>query len=297
MMLNEMYNPKTYTGIEELVDTIDEELLSPCEYFIAGGAPALMDLKSTVNKSEINDIDIFFKSKKHLNKFKNNLRDISRDDVTVNAENIYLSDIRIQLITMKYGSPEEILETFDLNKSKIGITSKKETIKHKSYKEPLQIDYKNFRSSTPGRYFKYVDRGFQTPDVLGTLERMLRYVSLNEIISPYSTKETDKKIVLKQMLSGFLGRGKVQQGVNLGEFMRSFDAALHEIIPTSESRIDFWEGIYNIKFFKNEFFTDEVGLGIIRRYGGSPRTSPLIEKDITDENLNILREKYPEEFI
>lgn len=135
----------------ELVDLVNSILTKPCKYFIAGGSVVGIEY---FDNYVVNDIDIYFESQEDLEIFKDSLivkkvttleslpgyeafnikNSINKicnqgyllDVVKINSRAILnYTNIPVQLITMKFGTPDQILETFDLNKVQIGITNDK----------------------------------------------------------------------------------------------------------------------------------------------------------------------------
>ena len=126
------YTEETFSEYQDLVDYVESHLDKPCEYFIAGGS--LADL-SLPNRNTISDIDIYFESQAHMDKFLDALivkTLISESFSSINA--ITLSTTTpIQLITLFKDTPNEVLDRFDLNKSKIGINQNKEVFQHRTF--------------------------------------------------------------------------------------------------------------------------------------------------------------------
>lgn len=72
--------------------------------------------------------------------------------------NVSIGDIKkIQLIRKTFGTVDEIFDSFDLNASMCCITSEYDILTNVRLDEDIKINFKNFRSNTIKRYFKYID--------------------------------------------------------------------------------------------------------------------------------------------
>ena len=172
--------------------SIDNNISLDFEYYICGGAV----YDAFINKkflNDSNDVDIFFTSKKNFNLFldiMNNKSDkglMYKEMETHNAVTFKLNNkkiienfltknfliekkedhpffddsypkygVKIQLIKHIEPSIKDILNTFDLNKSKIAISNTKKIYIDESFYNKLTIDYNNFNIQTTRRFMKYI---------------------------------------------------------------------------------------------------------------------------------------------
>lgn len=65
--------------------------------------------------------------------------------------------VKIQFIRKTVGTVQEIFNAFDLNTSRCCITSEYDIKTNVTLNEDIKIIFKNFRSNTPERYFKYIN--------------------------------------------------------------------------------------------------------------------------------------------
>ena len=90
--------------------------------FLAGGA--VRDyVKSNGSFDQIKDYDIFFKTKEALDQFlRNKIIDRMQHHPTSGCYNLITIEtgytIDIQFVTMKYGSPQQVVNTFDFMQNK-----------------------------------------------------------------------------------------------------------------------------------------------------------------------------------
>lgn len=164
--------------LTDLYNSVDGELkeLLINETFLAGGCFA-----SIYHAEKPNDYDIFFRSKEAVDKFKvlcphfcfNNKTTLSEyrsltyisSATTQNAFSLNLPKFKIQFITRFYGTPEEIINTFDFHHSQAYLDLKNDSfhipinnIKHKvlTYNQ----EGNDFPLSTLNRILKFKERGY-----------------------------------------------------------------------------------------------------------------------------------------
>ena len=137
---------------EMLLNSLKE--LNLKNYFVAGGS-----INDIYRGEKIQgDIDIFFYTEKdYRNAVQNNPGDDYR--LTKNAYTFIHNDLVIQFIKKNFGTPQEIMKEFDLNKSRIALV-KDEFIFGEYYHDDLHIINKNIRVDTFKRYLKYSKRFF-----------------------------------------------------------------------------------------------------------------------------------------
>lgn len=152
-------------ALNKLIKYVDKFNIS-VPYFIAGGA--CVDILNGVKIDDLNDIDIFFKNEDDLNEFKScmTLRDISTTDNAYTYEYYpkaeSTSNLKIQLIRCNFGTPEEVLSTFDLNKSCVSIDSNYNV--YTNNQGDLQIIFENFSIASSTRLLKYQEmKGLYLP--------------------------------------------------------------------------------------------------------------------------------------
>ena len=135
------------------------------QFYIAGGS-----VGDLVMGKKRNDIDIYFESQEDYDLALSVIQKKTQDKnpsffhrfSTSSAETFY-TDINgigvFQFIKKVFGSPQDIVDSFDLNKSKCIITNTVEFF-DKSFDGELKIDFKNINADTPRRLFKYEAKGY-----------------------------------------------------------------------------------------------------------------------------------------
>ena len=146
---------------EEILDMILSGLNRDFKFYILGGSQLNLFQNKPVDFDT--DIDLFFPNeiehKKLLGALINKGYSIIKN--TDFAFTFDINDFEVQLIKFNFGTPEEICETFDLNKSRIGIIVDENSVikyMHKTFNENLYINYSNFKNTTPNRFLKYIEK-------------------------------------------------------------------------------------------------------------------------------------------
>lgn len=175
--------------------------LKRTKFYIAGGS-------LSYNKY-IKDVDVYFYTEKDYlqakNKYMPNQNCISE---TENALTFTLKSakpslfgenfITVQFIKKYFGSPEEILSQFDINKSKIYMTSSGDIKTLEDYNNPLDFNPKYASVDIVSRLNKYINKkGFpNSPELCKKLVNFLYKNSYNELPPSYNTKKPRKGIDL-----------------------------------------------------------------------------------------------------
>lgn len=132
-----------------------KSLLPELGWFIAGGS-LLSDY--------YNDVDVYFYSEADYNAAV-----LPNPDITTDNAVTYLTllDTRknLQLINRNFGTPDEILANFDLNKSRQALLPSGELYQHPTFHADLYFDLSQFRGSTLDRLTKYVINKHQIVDI------------------------------------------------------------------------------------------------------------------------------------
>ena len=176
--------------IREIVNT---------RFFIAGGS-----VFSDITGTEYEDIDVFFYTETDfdlavLSLDKHNINMLLNTD---NAITFKYDNSTVQFIRHAFGTPQEIFDGFDLNCSKVCVTSNKETIKNKTFDTSVSIDFKNFKSSTVSRYFKYTEKKKALDKNYAALKSMISYLIENrskQLPMSYNTESSTCAYKLKEL--------------------------------------------------------------------------------------------------
>lgn len=135
------------------------------KFFIGGGAV----LSAILNQEDEQDLDIFFRtaddyyttknflSLNHDVEYETNnaITFIERQNIQDKTFDVLSEPTKIQIIRRSFGTPEEIISNFDLNKSMVAYEND-ELIIDSRFKEPLHITKKHTNSLK--RLFKYNER-------------------------------------------------------------------------------------------------------------------------------------------
>jgi hypothetical protein len=122
-------------------------------FFIAGG--------SLVRFNNNSDVDVFFYSEEDYRTAVTNIPEKYR--IVHSGDSDLLSSLAVaktmvQLVGFNVGTMQEVIDTFDLNKSKVAYDPyTKEFLVDPSVKLPLHIVEGNIRKSTPDRFIKYYE--------------------------------------------------------------------------------------------------------------------------------------------
>jgi hypothetical protein len=168
----------------EILDMILSGLNRDFKFYILGGSQLNLFQNKSIDFTV--DIDLFFPNKEEYLKLKGALinkgHNIIKDSDFATTFNI--NNFNVQLIKFNFGTPEEICETFDLNKSRIGIIVNGNSVikyMHETFNEELYIDYSNFRNSTPKRFLKYIRKIYDST-LTGVEDLEAKYSLDNKIL-------------------------------------------------------------------------------------------------------------------
>lgn len=255
-----------------------DEIKVNVPFFIAGGSV----FSITAKESMYNDIDVYFYNIHDFNKVQSKVKYISyttENAITVTPSK-YNSE-KIQFIRLVTGTPQEVFDTFDLNCSKCAIDSDYNEHYDKTFSANIAIDFKNFKSTTPNRYKKYIEYKNAKDRNNVTLAQMFDYLIENRnVVLPVSYEGTERKAI--RILKSFLYNddSEVHQQYVHDKILK---------LPHQEC-LDVFEYLQSLRYVQNQ--SDEYKL------------FKLIEKidfdfgvpKLDDEDKRI-KEKYAEYFI
>jgi len=244
-----------------------ENIMPNVEYYVLGGFPLAINEKTSVN-----DIDVFFPSIEQLVKTISALEAHFEIRKSPNAYNFYLYGRPIQLIHNKFGTVEDVMDTFDLNKSKSGWVFNnglKRYVKSPDYDEDLYIIFDRFKTDTIQRYFKYLGK-LDILDNEKNAEDLVKFIYENKHkkFEKYygGTKATKDYIqLLKECISNDLKYADI----------------ITDIFGFHES-YKIFSKIYKDAFFYNKETKNPVLLSVLKRF---------------DEVPDEFKIKYPQYFI
>lgn len=152
-IFSEIKKPISYSDLSNKLTN----LLETDKWFIAGGY--------AVNPETANDIDIYFLNEADY-KFAEFKVQAKRSELrlyyTANALNVKHNDISksMQLINLNHGTPEEVLDAFDLTTCKVALLPNGKKVYGENYTSTINIDTDNFTSDTLYRTIKYIEKGY-----------------------------------------------------------------------------------------------------------------------------------------
>lgn len=158
--------------MEDKFNKVIQDLIKliPCDFYIAGGYAASEYFNIPIEKNQ--DIDIFFYTEEDFQEAHKKISNARtffgsiKYDFEVQTDNAVTftnlkTKISIQLICKKFGSPEEIFEGFDINKSKVAYFPRlKKFIASNDINGDLTTYSSTFNNQTLQRLHKYYTRGF-----------------------------------------------------------------------------------------------------------------------------------------
>jgi hypothetical protein len=182
------YDEITYKNIEKTIDKIAREFAKDFHFYILGGAPFSIYEKN----DNINDIDLFFPNINEMMRFYYLIKKYYYQNIkeTQYAYTFYFDQTKIQIIKVRFGTIDKIMNTFDLNKSRIGYEIKDNSMRFvtgKDFEKELFIDFDNFKTDTIIRYFKYLDKLD-----LSNEKRAEYAIHISKVILNYLAKNKDK---------------------------------------------------------------------------------------------------------
>lgn len=170
-----MLKDKKIKLLYEYVDTVKDLMKRNginVPFFIAGGS--VYSVLKGLN--DFADIDVFFYNLEDHSKIDNiKVNENVNDDLLVHMYGLYKTDNAtsisaeallstykidinkdIQFINRRVGNVDDVLNSFDINCSRIAITSDYEVIYKVSLDDDIVLDMDNFKSNTMYRYRKYI---------------------------------------------------------------------------------------------------------------------------------------------
>lgn len=263
-------------------------------FFVAGGS-----IFSTLNGCDsYDDIDVYFYNEKDWKETfiklpKEHQRYSSDNAVTFYTDN---TSIKIQLIKMHFGTPQEIFDGFDLNCSKCAVTSDHEIIKDKTCSKYLSVDFNNFKANTLRRVQKYIDyKGAHEED---SLQSVLAY-----LIKNYD-KKFDRYYAGNNESFGSLdilnpALYKMQHDKELLQKVHDVVVKLYD----SETRMDIFKKLYSLQNIGNrsdELIANEIMHYEIMHYENdcfSFDNKPVKYTKIPESEIQRIKIKFAEYFI
>lgn len=189
-------NPKVAIIISGLLDILK------VPFFIAGG--------SLVKFTRDSDVDVFFYNEEDYYTAVSNIpekyRVVKAGDSDL-LSSLAVSNNMVQLIGFNVGTMQEVIDTFDLNKSKVAYDPyTKEFLVDPSVKLPLHIVEGNIRKSTPSRFIKYYDSKTPTQERIhiDIPTQIIKVLNADDVIDYYKqelVKDLPKEVLLLPFLN------------------------------------------------------------------------------------------------
>ena len=280
--------------VEKLVAVNNKSL----DFFVAGGS--LCDSELGKNFEDIKDLDVFFPTEDAFKLFKNNLKGCSLIIETDNAITYKHNDVDIQLVIKHFGTPEEIFNIIDLNKSKIAIDNKYNVYEHKHRHFDLFVDKHHFNAETPNRLVKYQEKGYLLPTltIIDTTNFLLdnkdknfdRYYNNGKHNTPNGLDLLEEFIYM------------LISNDNMFYVLEDIISKMKEVKLSDEKFIAFFKTLYDSKAVKKVLWNDLVCLSQIEAIHGSvwneeTDVNGIIRKYLGEENYLRVKTNYPEEFL
>ena len=296
MIFDDMtYNETTkcFVTHKDLVDYVKNIIHEDVYFMIAGGS--LVDVQYLRN---INDIDVFFTCKEDFDRFNTFMSNSNVKKVIETHNSITYDAIdgnTIQAIQKQFGTPEEILDTFDLNQSKVLIDSHYGYFDHtNTATKELRIIYKNYARDTPQRYIKYLQKGFKTDT--NEFNTLLYYMIKNKhTIYKATYDEQETEIPGIHIISAFIHR--LLEYKNEEDFMYYIYEELNKNLTQDEMIIvygSFFNHRNEIRYmYKYSLFIVAIR-DEIESKGYKFDEMPMIP---TQERMMEVQHEYPEYFI
>ena len=184
-------NPKVEIIVSELLNILK------VPFFIAGG--------SLVKFTDNSDVDVFFYSEKDYYTAVSNIPKNYRIKTSKDSDlltSLVLCSKMVQLVGFNVGTMQEVIDTFDLNKSKVAYDPyTEEFLVDPSTKLPLHIVEGNIRKSTPARFIKYYDTKTPTKERIhiDIPTQILKVLKSDDVIDYYKqelVKNLPKEVLL-----------------------------------------------------------------------------------------------------
>lgn len=148
-MKSTIFNLKAIYSIPTLCEQLN---LISTDWFIAGGA--------LFEKHK--DVDIYFRNEDAYNLVASYFTRVSlrsttfADTYTIHSRKTFFGGFTIQLIKKSFGTPQQIVADFDLNKSKRALLSDGTTYVDPTFHDDLYVNPDKFRYNTLARIYKYI---------------------------------------------------------------------------------------------------------------------------------------------
>lgn len=185
------------------------------EFFFAGGY--VLSVTHGTHRIAYSDIDIFFETEHAFNTAYNNCT-LRKSYESNHAVTYDYGQTTVQLIKTSFKPINDILEDFDINKSRVAY-GKTGTIIHETQKKDFYVDFDNFKSTTFSRVLKYRDiKNFDVNDsILKTIDFM--YKNKDILYDSYYNGEPEQATNI-QMLSKFLNVVPSNESINMMMYMQ-----------------------------------------------------------------------------
>lgn len=259
-------------------------------FFVAGGS-----VFSTLIDSEWDDLDVYFYNKEDMEKACESVGNSYLFD-TNNAMTLAVSDYsseKTQFIKLKTGTPQEVIDTFDLNCSKVAFDSEYKLHHHKTFSKYIRADLKNVNNNTLNRYRKYTEfKKAEDPDSHSLRELFMYMIDNKDEELPLSYDGNPKKAikVLKNYLYDY-------------EYLDGFQFLHDYIIRTCDDSIDVFQYLTPLNRSYIKQASDEfLVVRLLNKIDGSYVLSfddviYKVKNDELDENEQRLKLKFAEYFI
>lgn len=283
----EAVKKQTFESPEAIIDFVNSLLCKPVKFFVGGGS--ICD--THYGQTNINDIDVFFESEADQQEFQKSLKNKYEFYVTKNALSFIEEDTHVQMIILYYGTPSEVLGTFDLNKSRIGMTSDKTLYIHETFDKHLYIDFDNFKSSTPGRYLKYADKGFALN--FDEMHRAINHMAGSKLLNEYTHEPEDAFNMLAKIIPKYAEYLRGNDYQKLEPFLDVAIPIIKKFEVSKETEYGFWNSFF--WWVDNPLLKyDEMCLAIVHK---SHEKHPDKTKSRLGHRYQEILLKYPQEFI
>lgn len=255
--------PEPLKSIEDILSLIGKISRGYQHFYVLGGSQCSLYYDNEISTRL--DIDIFFETEDDFIRMNDSI------DLSVSTESKYAitypyNQYNIQLIRHRFGNVDDHFNNFDISATKIGFEFKgvleKYSAKnitrwmHHDFKGPLKIHFNNFRTGTPSRFLKYIEKvHVKVPNKKMEIFRIVDHCIENfntEFQPSYNeTKPILGKDILSNLSAKLLKYG--DSGIN-HELTDKILSASHHLSMRDQLHIWKWIEPWNIK---NQYYFDD----------------------------------------